>query len=169
MRRRIGIRWGFGRDPEIGGDPSQVQIRDNEQRPWRKKDVIVLVAGTMRSDVDRGRSIGDDLFGAELRQKYVYILPMVSPKERTRMTGCMRENYVYASRRNSCKKLLDSINEKCSLRKKNEVEYRRKRSIKLEREALAVLLSYFPFRSRGGSWRAVRKGTNERPNDRPSE
>lgn len=49
--RRDARNWGsfsFGRDPEIDDDPSPAQIRDNEQRPWRKKDVIVLVAETTK-------------------------------------------------------------------------------------------------------------------------
>lgn len=34
----LGDAIGFGRErPDIGDDPSQTQIRDNEQRPWRKK------------------------------------------------------------------------------------------------------------------------------------
>lgn len=86
----LGDAIGFGRErPDIGDDPSQTQIRDNEQRPWRKKrcnrvsrrnDARVATLNVV------ARSIGSDSTRAAPKLRDTCL----SPKQRTRMRGCLK-------------------------------------------------------------------------------
>lgn len=98
----LGDAIGFGRErPDIGDDPSQTQIRDNEQRPWRKKrcnrvsrrnDARVATLNVV------ARSIGSDWTRAAPKLRHVSLTETTNADERLPKNTTYKEIEIARSR-----------------------------------------------------------------------